>query len=183
MFVKSADKQVIADLERKGLVFRTENYAHTYPFCWRCSTPLLYYALATWFVAVSKYREKLVAANEKIAWYPEHIREGRFGNWLVGAKDWALSRKRYWATPLPVWKCGKGHVKVIGSIEELKKFATSQIEGSIDLHKPFVDNIKLKCRCKNEMTRVSDVIDCWYDSGAAAFAQFHYPFETKKEFR
>ncbi|MBI4016195.1 MAG: isoleucine--tRNA ligase, partial [Candidatus Aenigmarchaeota archaeon] len=184
MFVKSADKQITNDLDRKGAVFKVENYTHSYPFCWRCSTPLLYYALSTWFVAVSKFREKLVASNEKIAWYPEHIREGRFGNWLSGAKDWALSRKRYWATPLPIWKCDAGHVVCVGSIKELKKLSTAPVdEQKIDLHKPFVDDIKLKCECKKEMTRVADVIDCWYDSGSAPFAQFHYPFENKKEFK
>ncbi len=184
MFVKSADKKLIEDLDRKGLLFKTEPYTHSYPFCWRCSTPLLYYAIGTWFVAVSKFREKLVAENEKIVWYPENFREGRFGNWLAGAKDWALSRKRYWATPLPIWKCDKGHAVCIGSIDELKKLAATPVdEQQLDMHKPFVDNIKLKCKCKREMTRVPDVIDCWYDAGAAAFAQFHYPFENKQLFK
>lgn len=184
LFVKHADKKIIEHLDAHGLLFKKEQVQHSYPFCWRCSSPLLYYPLETWFVAVSKFREKLVARNETIAWYPDHIKEGRFGNWLVGAKDWALSRKRYWATPMPVWKCSCGHVECIGSIAELKKLAKGRVAWKqLDLHMPFVDELKLTCpSCKKVMARVSDVIDCWYDSGAAPFAQFHYPFENKDLF-
>lgn len=183
-FVKSADKDIIADLKQRHLLVKTEKTTHTYPFCWRCNTPLLYYAINSWFIGVSKFREKLLKLNKKINWVPSHIKDGRFGKWLEGAKDWALSRFKFWGTPLPIWKCsgGCGKEKVIGSIEELKKNASKMPKGKIDLHKPFVDKVKLKCSCGKDMTRVADVIDCWYDSGAASFAQFHYPFENKKEF-
>ncbi|MFH1325251.1 MAG: isoleucine--tRNA ligase [archaeon] len=183
-FVKSAEKEIIDDLKSRNLLFKKEKITHSYPFCWRCSTPLLYYAINSWFIKVSKFRNELVKFNRKIKWVPEHIKEGRFGNWIEGAKDWALSRFKFWGTPLPVWKCSCGNEEIIGSIEELKKKSVKKFsEKEMDLHKPWIDKIKLKCsRCKKEMARVPDVIDCWYDSGSASFAQFHYPFENKKLF-
>ncbi|MBI2580210.1 isoleucine--tRNA ligase [Candidatus Woesearchaeota archaeon] len=209
LFVKDADALIIERLEKDGTLFGKENYTHTYPFCWRCSTPLIYYALKSWFIAVSKYKDRLLELNGKIAWYPDHIKHGRFGDWLANVKDWALSRNKFWGTPLPVWKCdnsGCSEEVAIGSIQELKEKAVEiprvdtslerrslspagDIEGAtegsaliIDLHKPFIDEIKLKCgSCAGEMSRVPYVIDCWYDSGAATFAQFHYPFAKGSE--
>jgi len=181
-FVKSAEKDIIEDLKKRNLLFRIEKFMHSYPFCWRCDSPLIYYAINSWFIRVSKVRKKMVELNKKIKWEPGDIREGRFGKWLEGAKDWALSRFKFWGTPLPIWKCECGKEKIIGSIEELKEYSSKKITGKIDLHKPWINKIKLKCECGKEMTRVPDVIDCWYDSGAASFAQLHYPFENKKEF-
>ncbi len=182
-FVKSAEKDIIEDLKNRHLLFKKETITHSYPFCWRCDTPLLYYAINSWFIRVSSVRDKLIEANNKINWYPEHIKDGRFGKWLEWAKDWALSRFKFWGTPLPIWVCSCGEQKIIGSVEELKKSAIKMPKGKIDLHKPWIDEIKLKCsKCKKEMKRIPDVIDCWYDSGSASFAQFHYPFENKKEF-
>ena len=182
IFVKSAEEKIIHDLKERKHIYKIQKVEHSYPFCWRCSTPLLYYAINSWFIKVSKIRDKLVKENNKINWVPETIKEGRFGNWLEGAKDWALSRFKFWGTPLPIWKCSCGNEEIIGSIDELKKKATKKI-GDIDLHKPGIDEVKLKCsKCKKEMTRVSDVIDCWYDSGSASFAQYHYPFENKQIF-
>ena len=183
MFVKDADKKIISMLENNGSLFRIEKYTHSYPFCWRCHTPLLYYARHSWFIRVSKFREKLLEENKKISWYPEHIKEGRFGNWLEGAKDWALSRSKFWGTPLPIWKCPNCKKEiVIGSIAELRKKGI-KVPRKIDLHKPHIDEIKIRCECGSEMSRVPDVIDCWYDSGSASFAQFHYPFENVAKFK
>ena len=182
IFVKDAEREIIEDLKERQLLFKTEKISHSYPFCWRCDSPLLYYGINSWFIEVSKVRDKMVKINKKINWEPKHIRDGRFGKWLEGAKDWSLSRFKFWGTPLPIWKCECGKEKIIGSIEELKKESSKKISGEIDLHKPFVDKIKIKCKCGKEMTRVLDVIDCWYDSGSAPFAQFHYPFENKEEF-
>jgi len=181
-FVKSTEKDIVADLKKRHLLVKTEKTTHTYPFCWRCSSPLLYYAINSWFIKVSKVRDKLMKLNKQINWIPSHIKEGRFGKWLEGAKDWALSRFKFWGTPLPIWKCECGQEKIIGSVEELKKNASNMPKGKIDLHKPWIDKVKLKCKCGKEMERIQDVIDCWYDSGSAPFAQFHYPFENKKEF-
>ena len=181
-FVKSAEKDIIGDLKKRHLLFKTEKFMHAYPFCWRCDSPLLYYGITSWFIRVSEIREKLLKLNKQINWEPPHIRDGRFGKWLEGAKDWALSRFKFWGTPLPIWRCECGEEKIIGSVEELKKNSSKKINGKIDLHKPWIDNIKLKCKCGKEMKRIPDVIDCWYDSGSASFAQFHYPFENKKEF-
>ena len=182
MFVKDADPKIIEYLEKKGILFKKENYTHTYPFCWRCETPLIYYAMKSWFIKVSSIRQELLKNNEKINWIPKHIKEGRFGNWLEGAKDWALSRKKFWGTPLPIWRCNKCKNEiVIGSIKELKDL--SGMKKEVDLHKPEIDEVKIKCnKCKSAMIRVPDVIDCWYDSGSATFAQFHYPFENKEIF-
>ena len=183
IFVKDAEEKIRQDLKDRKLLYKIEKIEHSYPFCWRCSTPLLYYAINSWFIRVSKIRDKLMKFNSKINWVPENIKKGRFGNWLEGAKDWALSRFKYWGTPLPIWKCSCGEETIIGSIKELKDNASKKI-GNIDLHKPEIDNVKLKCKkCRGEMTRVLDVIDCWYDSGSASFAQFHYPFENKELFK
>ncbi|MFH1503267.1 MAG: isoleucine--tRNA ligase [Candidatus Diapherotrites archaeon] len=181
-YVKSAEKDIKEDLKKRHLLFRVEKINHDYPFCWRCDSPLLYYGINSWFIDVSSVRERLIELNKKINWYPPHIKEGRFGKWVGGAKDWALSRFKFWGTPLPIWKCECGKEKIIGSIEELKKEAVKIPKEKIDLHKPWIDKVKLKCSCGKEMKRISDVIDCWYDSGSASFAQFHYPFENKKEF-
>ncbi|MEK6873461.1 MAG: isoleucine--tRNA ligase, partial [Nanoarchaeota archaeon] len=184
-FIKSADKEIIKKLESNDQLFKILPYEHDYPFCWRCDTPLMYYAIKSWFINVTKYKNKLIKLNEKINWEPSHIKDGRFGEWLENVKDWALSRKKFWGTPLPIWRCDHCEKEeIIGSIEQLKKMSVKKINDSeIDLHKPWIDHIKLKCpKCKDEMSRVNDVIDCWYDSGAATFAQFHYPFENKSEF-
>ena len=184
LFVKEADPKIIDYLEQKGILLKKEKYTHTYPFCWRCNTPLIYYAMLSWFIKVSSIRDQLLKNNEKINWYPSHIKEGRFGNWLEGAKDWALSRKKFWGTPLPIWQCPKcKHEIAIGSIKELKEKSANHSE-KIDLHKPYIDEIKIKCdKCDGVMSRVPDVIDCWYDSGSAPFAQYHYPFENKEMFK
>ncbi len=183
LFVKSADPKIIEYLDERGILVKKEKYLHSYPFCWRCNTPLIYYAMVSWFINVSSIREKLIKNNKKITWVPEHIKEGRFGNWLEGAKDWALSRKKFWGTPLPIWRCDncKNEI-IIGSVKELKEHGEN-VNENMDLHKPQIDEIKIKCqKCKNLMSRIPDVIDCWYDSGAAPFAQFHYPFENKEMF-
>ena len=184
-FIKSADKDIIAKLNDEGKLFRVIKYEHDYPFCWRCDTPLMYYAIKSWFIRVTAYKKRLIELNEEINWVPEHIKDGRFGEWLKNVKDWALSRSKFWGTPLPIWRCGKcKHEEIIGSIKELKARSSKKISGKVDLHKPGIDSVKFKCKeCKGEMTRVSEVIDCWYDSGAASFAQFHYPFENKEEFK
>jgi len=181
VFVKDSEKDIIEDLKKRGLLFRTEKVTHAYPFCWRCESPLLYYAINSWFVKVSDEKNKLIKLNKKINWVPKHIRDGRFGDWLENLRDWALSRNKFWGTPLPIWKCECGKEKIIGSIKELKKNSVRKLE-KVELHKPWIDSVKLKCKCGKKMSRVSDVIDCWYDSGSASFAQFHYPFENKKEF-
>ena len=183
MFVKDADESIIEDLKERGLLEGYQKYRHQYPFCWRCDTPLLYYAIESWFIGMSKLRSNLVKNNEKINWYPEYIKHGRFGEFIKEARDWALSRKRYWGTPLPIWKCEKcGHEVCIGSIEELKEMAIEMPE-KLDLHRPYVDKIKLRCpKCGGEMKRVEEVIDAWYDSGSAPFAQWHYPFENEEKF-
>jgi isoleucyl-tRNA synthetase len=180
--VKEADPDLIADLDQRGRLLRSEDYEHSYPHCWRCDTPLLYYAKASWYIRTTAKREELLRANEAIDWYPFHIKHGRFGKWLESNVDWALSRERYWGTPLPIWRCEEGHVRCIGSIEELHEGAGGGVPD--DLHKPFIDEVKLPCReCDQEMTRVPDVIDAWFDSGAMPFAQFHYPFENEELFQ
>ncbi len=185
VFIKSVDKKIIERLKEEDKLFKIIKYEHDYPFCWRCDTPLMYYAIKSWFIKVTAYKEKLLELNEKINWTPKHIQEGRFGEWLKNVKDWALSRKKFWGTPLPIWRCECGNEEIIGSIDDLKKRASKKIsDKEMDLHKPWIDNIKLKCsECKKEMSRIPDVIDCWYDSGAASFAQFHYPFENEDEFK
>jgi len=180
-FIKNTDKPIIARLDNENKLFKTIKYSHEYPFCWRCSTPLMYYAIKSWFIKVSAVKNRLVKLNDKINWYPGHIKDGRFGAWLEGIKDWNLSRFKFWGTPLPIWRCECGNEKAIGSVEELRKESRKKFE-EYDLHRPWIDNIKLTCKCGKEMSRIPDVIDCWYDSGSASFAQFHYPFENKKEF-
>ena len=181
-WVKDADKLVLNDLKERGLLFAALPYEHSYPFCWRCDTPLLYYAVDTWFIKMSALRDRLVANNNTVNWMPENIKEGRFGNFLENVIDWGLSRSRYWGTPLPVWECECGHYHVIGSIEELKKLG-KDVPNDIELHKPYIDGITIKCEeCGKEMHRVPDVIDCWFDSGSMPFAQYHYPFENKELF-
>jgi isoleucyl-tRNA synthetase len=186
-FVKDPDvtRALIDDLERRGLLFREQVYEHAYPHCWRCGTPLLYYAKSSWYVATSAFREELLANNEEIGWRPEHIKHGRFGKWLENNVDWALSRDRYWGTPLPVWRCGAdgcGETACIGSVEELRERATGEVPD--DLHRPYIDAVVIPCgECGGEMRRVDSVIDTWYDSGAMPFAQFHYPFENEETFK
>ncbi len=185
-FVKDADPSIIEYLEERGQIAGTKKYTHDYPFCWRCDSPLLYYAMESWFIAMSKVQESLVKNNNQINWYPKHLQQGRFGDFIRDVKDWALSRKRYWGTPLPIWTCNDPkckHTICIGSVEELKNLSETKFE-EYDLHKPFVDELIIKCpKCNSKMTREEEVIDCWYDSGSAYFAQWHYPFENQKEFK
>lgn len=182
LFAKDADEKIIRILDEMGYLVAKYPYKHDYPFCWRCQTPLLYYAMESWFISMEKMRDRLLKNNQTINWYPEHMKAGRFGNWLENIKDWSLSRNRFWGTPLPIWKCDCSKVKVVGSRKELIESAVGKVKEDSDLHRPYVDKIKLKCECGGEMSRVDYVIDCWYDSGAATFAQFHYPFENKKLF-
>ncbi len=186
-FVKEADKDIMADLESRGLLYKGETVWHTYPFCWRCDSPLLYYAKRTWYIKTTQAKEELISGNGQINWYPEHIKRGRFGDWLQNNVDWAFSRERYWGTPLPMWRCENpdcGHVECVGGVEELK--AKSGLEGlkePLDLHRPFVDDITFSCpECGGRMGRVPEVMDCWFDSGAMPVAQLHYPFENKELF-
>lgn len=182
IFVKDADEEIIKKLDSENKLLKAETYEHSYPFCWRCDTPLLYYARDTWFISMTKMRELLVKNNNTVNWMPENIKEGRFGNFLENVIDWGLSRERYWGTPLPIWECGCGHREAIGSIEQLKKMAVD-CPDDIELHKPYIDNVHLDCsKCGSEMNRVSEVIDCWFDSGCMPFAQWHYPFENKEIF-
>jgi isoleucyl-tRNA synthetase len=181
-FVKDADPLVLEELEKKGLLFRSETIRHTYPFCWRCETPLLYYAKQTWYIRTTAVKEDLIARNDEINWYPEHIKHGRFGDWLENNVDWAFSRERYWGTPLPVWRCDAcEHYECIGGVKELKdKAGFSGFKEPLDLHRPFVDELTFDCpKCGKKMQRVSEVIDCWFDSGAMPIAQHHYPFENE----
>ena len=183
LFVKDADKPVIKNLRERNLLFKTLNFEHSYPFCWRCDTPLIYYARDTWFIKMTEVRDRLIANNNSINWIPENIKTGRMGNFLENVVDWGLSRSRYWGTPLPVWECPDcGHYHVIGSIEELKKLG-KDVPDDIELHKCYVDKITIKCdKCGSEMHRAPEVIDCWFDSGSMPFAQWHYPFENKEIF-
>lgn len=179
--VKDANKPVIALLKEKELLFSVLEVTHSYPHCWRCDTPLLYYARSTWFISMTKVRDELVRNNKTVQWIPAAIGEGRFGNFLENVIDWGLSRERYWGTPLPIWECECGHTHVIGSKAELKQL--SGMDGEIELHKPYVDQVTFKCPvCGKTMHRVPEVIDCWYDSGSMPFAQLHYPFENKELF-
>ena len=183
IFVKDADPLIIKDLETRGLLFRTEKYTHTYPFCWRCHTPLLYYARDSWFIRTSAHRDRLVELNNTINWVPDHIKIGRFGNWLENNIDWSLSRERYWGTPLPVWECLEcKHRECVGSVAELSEKAGRDLS-ELDLHRPYVDEVFWVCSdCGGQMTRVPDLIDVWFDSGSMPIAQWHYPFENKDKF-
>ena len=180
MYVFDADKEVIKYLKENDKLFKKQKMNHNYPHCWRCHTPLLYYAKPSYYLEVTKLKDKLIEENNKVEWYPTFVGEKRFGNWLENLNDWAISRKRYWGTPLPLWTCECGHQEMIGSKEELVEKAIEDIDTTIDLHKPYVDDIHIKCpKCGKTMTRTPDVIDCWFDSGAMPFAQYHYPFENK----
>jgi isoleucyl-tRNA synthetase len=184
MWVKDADPLIVSDLDTRGLLFRMEEYTHTYPFCWRCDTPLLYYARGTWFIRTSQYKDRLVALNQEINWVPEHIRDGRFGNWLENNVDWALGRERYWGTPLPVWECADcKHQEAVGSVAELSQKSGCDLTDT-DLHRPYVDEVHWKCtECDGKMTRVPELIDVWFDSGSMPYAQWHYPFENQEKFK
>ncbi|MDX6648725.1 MAG: isoleucyl-tRNA synthetase [Solirubrobacteraceae bacterium] len=182
-FVKDADPDLIADLRDRGRLFREEVYEHSYPHCWRCDTPLLYYAKPSWYIATSRLRDRLLAANESVTWHPEHIKHGRFGKWLENNVDWALSRERYWGTPLPVWRCetDPSHVHCVGSFAELHERSGVELQ---DPHRPYVDDVAFDCpQCDGTMRRVPEVIDVWFDSGAMPFAQHHAPFENEEHFR
>ncbi|MHB8169194.1 MAG: isoleucine--tRNA ligase [Thermoleophilia bacterium] len=183
-FVKDADAEIILELQQRGLLLAQVPYEHSYPHCWRCDTALIYYAKASWYIRTTAVKEELLKANESVNWYPEHIKHGRFGNWLKNNIDWALSRERYWGTPLPLWRCDEGHDHCVGSVAEMREMAVADPGANIDLHRPFIDEVKLRCpECGGEMTRVLEVIDAWFDSGSMPVAQWHYPFENKELFR
>jgi len=174
-WVKDADEEIKADLESRGLLLKKELTAHDYPFCWRCDTPLLYFARDSWFIAMSKLQKELLANNESINWNPDYLKKGRFGNWLENVNDWAISRDRYWGTPLPIWECGKcGNYKVVSKLVDI---------GDVDPHKPFIDEVKLDCDCGGKMQRTPEVMDVWFDSGAMPFAQYHWPSENAELFK
>ena len=181
-FVKDADPLVLKDLESRGLLFSAPAFEHSYPHCWRCGTPLIYYARESWFIKMTAVKEDLIRNNNTINWVPDSIGKGRFGDWLENIQDWGISRNRYWGTPLNIWECECGHQHSIGSIEELKAMSDNCPE-DIELHRPYIDNVNIKCpKCGRLMKRVPEVIDCWFDSGAMPFAQHHYPFENKELF-
>ncbi|MFT3951862.1 MAG: isoleucine--tRNA ligase [Oscillospiraceae bacterium] len=182
VFCKDADKEVLKNLDTRGLLFSAPAFEHSYPFCWRCDTALIYYARDSWFIKTTAVKDRLIANNNTINWIPESIGKGRFGDWLENVQDWAISRTRYWGTPLNIWECGCGHRHSIGSIEELKAMS-SNCPDEIELHRPFIDNVTIRCdKCGGEMKRVPEVIDCWFDSGSMPFAQHHYPFENQALF-
>jgi isoleucyl-tRNA synthetase len=179
-YVKDADPELIEDLRERGRLLRAEEFEHSYPHCWRCHTPLIYYAKPSWYIATSQIKDRLLAANETVNWYPDHVKHGRFGNWLEGNVDWALSRERYWGTPLPVWRCGDQHVKVIGSFAQLRDLSGVELT---DPHRPFVDEVTFPCpQCGEPMSRVEEVIDVWFDSGSMPFAQYHAPHAGTEHF-
>ncbi|MDD7494297.1 MAG: isoleucine--tRNA ligase [Eubacteriales bacterium] len=182
VFVKKADPMVLKDLEERGLLFAAPKFEHSYPFCWRCDTPLIYYARSSWFIAMTKVKDRLIDYNRRINWIPETIKEGRMGNFLENVIDWGISRERYWGTPLPVWVCDKcGKIHVVGSRKELSEL--TGCDENVELHKPYVDPLTWKCECGGTMRREPVVIDCWFDSGSMPFAQWHYPFENKDMFQ
>ncbi len=184
-FVKDADPEIMAWLKEQGKLFKKGTVKHTYPFCWRCDTPLLYYALDTWYVKMSELRDELLRNNEKVNWKPEHLKHGRFGNFLSEVKDWALSRNRYWGTPLPIWKCENGHTYMPDSIQDLLNHAEPEsVPEDFEPHRPWVDELRVRCPvCGKEMKREPYLIDVWFDSGSAFFAQFHYPHENAEDFK
>ena len=180
-FVHDVNEEVVNYLKENDKIFRRQKVAHEYPHCWRCDTPLIYYSMPSYYIRVSEMTDKLVEANSKVNWYPAYVGEKRFANWLANARDWNVSRSRYWGSPIPYWKCECGHAHMVGSVEELKELAIEEINDDFDLHKPYIDNVHLTCeKCGKEMTRIPDVLDCWFDSGAMPFAQYHYPFENKE---
>ncbi len=180
-WVKDADPDLIEDLRERGKLLRAESYEHSYPHCWRCGTPLLYYAKPSWYIGTSEVKDRLLAANETVSWYPDHVKHGRFGKWLEGNVDWALSRERYWGTPLPVWQCENEHSHAIGSLAELRELSGIELS---DPHRPYVDDVRFDCpECGEPMQRVPEVIDVWFDSGSMPFAQFHAPHENLEHFR
>ncbi|MES0278648.1 MAG: isoleucine--tRNA ligase [Dehalococcoidales bacterium] len=189
LFVKEADPLVVAELEKKNLLFRQETIRHTYPFCWRCDAPLLYYAKKTWYIKTTALKDRLIALNEEINWHPEHLKRGRFGDWLENNVDWAISRERYWGTPVPIWSCDScGQQEAVGGLDELKgkpnaevsSLVLDRLENKLDLHRPYIDEVTYDCpHCTSKMKRVPEVIDCWFDSGNMPIAQHHYPFENE----
>ncbi len=182
VFCKKADKEILIELDKKGLLFAAPKFEHSYPHCWRCDTPLIYYARESWFIKMTAVKEDLICNNNTINWIPESIGKGRFGDWLENIQDWGISRNRYWGTPLNIWECECGYQHAIGSIQELKEMSDNCPE-EIELHRPFIDEVTITCpKCKRPMRRVPEVIDCWFDSGAMPFAQHHYPFENKDLF-
>ena len=183
VFVKKADPMVLKELEEKGLLFDAPKFEHDYPHCWRCDTPLIYYARESWFIKMTAVRDDLVRNNKTVNWIPEYVTKGRFGDWLENIQDWGISRNRYWGTPLNVWECECGHQECIGSRKELAERSGNKDAGSIELHRPYIDEVTMACPdCGGTMHRVPEVIDCWFDSGAMPFAQHHYPFENKELF-
>ncbi|AQX74757.1 isoleucine--tRNA ligase [Dehalococcoides mccartyi] len=181
-FVKEADKDISRNLKERGLMFRNERMHHTYPFCWRCDSPLIYYAKQSWYIRTTAVRDELIKGNQQINWYPEHIKDGRFGDWLENNIDWAFSRERYWGTPVPIWRCEKcGQTECVGGIDELKaKPNFKGMQEKLDIHRPYADEWTYDCaKCGGNMKRVTEVMDCWYDSGAMPVAQYHYPFEPE----
>ena len=177
------DVEIIKWLAAENKIFAKAKVEHNYPHCWRCGTPLIYYAKPSWYIEMSKLKDQLVEANNKVNWYPDYVGEKRFGNWIADVKDWAISRNRYWGTPIPIWRCECGHLECIGSRAELAEKSIENIDESIELHRPYVDDVHIRCpHCGKEMTRIPEVMDCWFDSGAMPFAQQHYPFENAENF-
>jgi isoleucyl-tRNA synthetase len=183
-FVRKADGDIVKYLKMEGKLVRKEKLTHSYPYCWRCDTPLLYYGRKSWYIATTKYKDKMIANNQQIQWFPEHVGKGRFGNWLENMIDWSLSRDRYWGTPLNIWRCETcGALDSVGSRRELAERAVETVDpATIELHRPYIDNVHLRCRCGGRMTRTREVIDCWFDSGSMPYAQWHYPFEHRDDF-
>ena len=183
VFVKKADPMILDDLRAKGLLFDAPKFEHSYPHCWRCDTPLIYYARESWYIRETAVKDDLIRNNNTINWIPESIGKGRFGNWLENIQDWAISRNRYWGTPLPIWECECGHRHCIGSRQELYELSGNEKAKTVEFHRPYIDEITIKCpECGKDMHRVPEVLDCWFDSGAMPFAQYHYPFENKELF-